>query len=47
MRGMLLYAVRFLGRALTSGGNVCIDKGIGAGGGNVCGSEQGRLTLPG
>jgi hypothetical protein len=26
---MLLYVVRFLGRALASGGNVCID-GVGA-----------------
>ena len=32
MWGMLLYAVRFLGQleALASGGNVCIDVGVGA-----------------
>ena len=29
MWGMLLHAVRFLGRALMSGGNVCIDEGVG------------------
>ena len=30
MWGMLLHAVRFLGRALASGGNVCIDEGVNA-----------------
>ena len=30
MWGMVLYAVRFLGRALASGGKVCIDEGVGA-----------------